>query len=61
MGCHEGLGGVGVLTWARLWVRVRLFCSLLRKRMAPLVPRGDSGFLLTSADAAQRGRAGDAP
>lgn len=61
VGCHEGLGGAGVLTWARLWVRVRLFCSLLRKRMAPLVPRGDSGFLLTSADAAQRGRAGDAP
>lgn len=37
LGCHKGLGGVS-LTWERLRVRLRLFCSLLRKRMAPRMP-----------------------
>jgi len=47
--------GWGDLTRARFCVRVQLFCSLLRKRMAPRVPQGDSGFLLTSSVSAQRG------
>lgn len=53
LGCLQGLGGAP--TWMRLCARLRFFCSLLRKRMAPRVPRGDSGFLLSSSASAQRG------
>lgn len=60
MGRAHGFGvssgsGWGAPTWTRLCVRLRFFCSLLRKRMAPRVPQGDSGFLLISSASAQRG------